>query len=62
MLVIHLAVSGPALTPKALPLTVRGLSSMPGLDSQPGHVRKLSVIRGGGFNRVLWFPPPVTTG
>ena len=37
---------GPALTAvwsKALPLTARCLSPLPGFESQPGHVRKLPV-------------------
>ena len=59
--------SGPALTAvwsKAPPLTARCLSPLPGFESRRGHVRELPVTwgLGGGFRRVLRFPPPHTTG
>ena len=60
-------VSGPALMTvwsKALPLAASCLSSLPGFEFWPGHVRKVSVTLGEAvvFRRVLQFPPPVSTG
>ena len=44
-----LSILGPALTAgwsKAPPLTARCLSTLPGFESRPGHVRKLPVTWG----------------
>ena len=51
---------GPALMAvwsKALPLTASCLSPLPGFESLPGQVAS-DLGLGGGFRRVLWFPPP----
>ena len=52
-----------AVWSKALPLNTSCLPPLPGFESQPGHVRKLQcdLGLGGGFRRVLWFPPPAMT-
>ena len=50
-----------AMWSKAPPLSARSLSPLSGLDTRSGHVRKLPVTLGigGGFRRVLRFPPLV---
>ena len=42
---------------KALQLTARYFSPLPGFEFRPGHMGKLLVTRlGGGFHRILRFP------
>ena len=47
--ILNIILNWPALTvvlSKALPLTARYFSPLPGLESRPGHVRKLPVTWG----------------
>ena len=61
------SLGGPALMAmwsKAMPLTASCLSDVSGFESHRDHVRKLprDLRLGGGFDQVLRFPSPVTTG